>query len=308
VKLRTESLSSILEGGIAFQAQPTSTGAKPATADTVFTLFTDRERAMRQSDTEVRTFVMYFKGSLRGLSVGAPVDLRGITIGEVKSLSVEYDREAGDLRFPVEVDIFPQRIRGRGRHSDHPQGADDASDTASRALVDSLVAHGMRAELRTGSLLTGQKYVAMDFHKEVPAERVGWDAHPAVFPTTTGALDEIQDSVGSIAKKLDRVPFDKMTDRLMGTMATLDDTLKTANRLAKQIDGTIAPQITATLAEAESAMKNAKDVLGQDAPLQSDLSATLLDLSRAAKSVSALVDYLERHPESLLRGKPGDSP
>ncbi len=306
VRLRTESLSSILEGGIAFQSPPNAPTVPVVAQDTAFTLFTDQERAMRQSDTEVRTFLLYFGGSMRGLSVGAPVDLRGITIGEVKSLSVEYDRKAGTLSFPVEVDIFPQRIRGRNRRPDHAAG--DASEASSRELVDSLVAHGMRAELKTGNLLTGQKYVAMDFHNEVPPERVYWDAHPAVFPTTSGALDEIQDSIGSIAKKLDKVPFDRITARLVTTMTTLDDTLKSADRLVQQVDGTLAPEVTATLKEARGAMQNARGVLAQDAPLQTDLRATLLELSRAAKSMSALVDYLERHPESLLRGKPGDSP
>jgi paraquat-inducible protein B len=307
VKLRTESLTSILEGGVSFQALPSAVTTTVSPADSVFTLFTDRDRAMRQEDTEVSTFVMYFKGSLRGLSAGATVDLRGITIGEVKGLSVEYDRDSGTLRFPVEVDIYPQRIRGRSRSGNHPKGTDDASNIAGRALVDSLVAHGMRAELKTGSLLTGQKFVALDFHTEVPPEHVGWDSHPAVFPTTAGALDEIQDSLGSIAKKLDKVPFDQMGARLMSTMANLDETLKTANHLLKNVDGNVAPEITATLKEAQGAMKNAKEVLGQDSPLQSDLGNTLLELSRAAKSVSALVDYLERHPEALLRGKPGDS-
>jgi paraquat-inducible protein B len=66
--------------------------------------------------------------------------------------------------------------------------------------------------------------------------------------------------------------------------------------------------VEATLAEAQAALRNAKDLLGQDAPFQNDLGATLLQLSRAAKSVTSLVEYLERHPESLLRGKPGDSP
>jgi paraquat-inducible protein B len=304
VKLRTESLASILEGGVAFQALPGTT-ATPAPVDTPFTLFTDQERALRQKDTEVRTFIMYFSGSLRGLSAGAPVDLRGITIGEVKGLSVEYERDAGRLRFPVEVDIFPQRIRGLGRRGDRPPGVQ--SDTAGRALLDSLVAHGMRAELKTGSLLTGQKYVALDFHTDLPRDHVGWDSSPPVFPTAAGALDEIQDSVVSIAKKLEKVPLDQIAARLMATMATLDDTLKNADRLVRQLDGTIAPQISDTLKEAQGAMKNAKEVLGQDAPLQSDLSATLLELSRAAKSVNALVDYLERHPEALLRGKPGES-
>src|SRR4029077_2395794 len=113
-----------------FQAFP-GTPTAPAPADTLFTLFTDQERALRQADTEVRTFVMYFGGSLRGLSAGAPVDLRGITIGEVKGLSAEYERDAGRLRFPVEVDIFPQRIRGLGRRGDRPPGLN--AGTAGRA-------------------------------------------------------------------------------------------------------------------------------------------------------------------------------
>jgi paraquat-inducible protein B len=304
VKLQTESLTSILQGGVAFQSPPQAPASSPAAADTSFTLFTDRERALRQSESEVRTFIMYFAGSLRGLSVGAPIDLRGITIGEVKSLSVEY---AGTLRFPVQVDIYPQRIRGRSRRNEHPAPADETSETSSRNLVDSLVAHGMRAEIKTGNLLTGQKYVAMDFHNEVPPDHVGWNAQPPVFPTTSGALDEIQDSIGSIAKKLDKVPFDQISAHLVATLATLEDTLKNSDRLIRQVDGTLAPQVNATLKEAEGAMKSAKELLAEDAPLQNDLTSTLLQLSRAAKSVSALVDYLERHPESLLRGKPGDS-
>jgi paraquat-inducible protein B len=306
VKLRTESLSAILEGGVAFQSLPSAASAPTVSADTPFTLYTDRERALRQPDTEVRTFTLYFGGSLRGLSVGAPVDLRGITIGEVKSLSVEYDRVGGTLSFPVEVDIFPQRIRGRSRRADHSL-PEVHSESASRALIDSLVAHGMRAEIKAGNLLTGQKYVAMDFHNEVRPEPVAWDAQPPIFPTTPGALDELQDSVGSIAKKLDKLPFNQIAARLQSTMVTLDETLKSSDRLLRHVDGTIAPEVSATLQEAQGAMKNAKDLLAEDAPLQNDLSATLLQLSRAAKSVSALVDYLERHPESLLRGKPEDS-
>jgi paraquat-inducible protein B len=148
----------------------------------------------------------------------------------------------------------------------------------------------------------------MDFHNEVPPDHVFWDAHPAVFPTTSGALDEIQDSLGSIAKKLDKVPFDKITARLLATLASLEDTLKSADSLVHQVDASLVPEVTATLEQARGAMQNARQVLAEDAPLQSDLNRTLLELSRAAKSVTSLVDYLERHPESLLRGKPGDSP
>jgi paraquat-inducible protein B len=129
-----------------------------------------------------------------------------------------------------------------------------------------------------------------------------------VFPTVSNGLDEIQDSVAGIARKLNKVPFDQISYRLLATMSSLEQALKSTDQLMKHVDGSLAPQIEATLAEAQGALKNAKELLAQDAPLQSDLGATLLQLSRAAKSVTALVEYLERHPESLLRGKPGDSP
>lgn len=91
-------------------------------------------------------------------------------------------------------------------------------------------------------------------------------------------------------------------------MASLDQALKSSDHLMRHVDDSIAPQVNATLREAQEAMRNAKEALARDAPLQTDLSATLLQLSRAAKSVTALVDYLERHPESLIRGKPEDRP
>ncbi len=307
VKLRTESLTSILQGGVDFQSLPGIT-TDELPADTPFTLYPDEDRAMRPDETETRTFVMYFKGSLRSLSPGAPVELHGIDVGEVRSLGVEYDRDAGALRFPVTVDLYPQRIRGRkpGGAQTPPVKVDP--ETSSRKLVDSLVAHGLRAELKTGNLLTGQKYVDLDIHPDAPAEKIWWTDEPWVFPTVSNGLDEIQDSVASIARKLDKVPFDQISYRLLSTMSSLEKALKSTDQLMRHVDSSVAPQVEATLAEAQGAMKNAKDLMAQDSPLQSDLGATLLQLSRAAKSLAALADYLERHPESLLHGKPGDSP
>ena len=307
VRLRTESLTSILEGGIAFQSLPNGSTA-PAAIDTAFTLYGDQDRAMRPIEVEVRPFVLYFHNSLRGLSAGAPVDLRGITVGEVKSLDVEYDPKDGTLSFPVEIELYPQRLRGRRHHADGSIEVIDDSETASRALLDNLVAHGLRAELKTGNLLTGQKFVALDIHGDALKEKVHWASQPAIFPTISSGLDDLQDSVGSIARKLNKVPFDQLAYRLMNTMASLEQTLKSADHLLQNVDTSLAPQVAQTLTEAREALKNAKEVLGQDSPLQSDLGSTLMQVSRAAKSISALVDYLERHPESLLRGKPGDSP
>jgi paraquat-inducible protein B len=305
VRLRTESLASILEGGVAFQSLP-SGAPSPVAADTAFTLFADQDRAMRPTETEIRSFVMYFKGSLRGLSAGAPVELNGITVGEVKGVDVEYEQNAGTLRFPVDVEIYPQRLRGHAPHS-RPSGARDSSEAASRTLIDALVAHGLRAELKAGNLLTGQMLIALDMHQDATKDKVAWSEQPAIFPTISNGLDDIQDSVASIARKLNKVPFDQLSFRLMSAMNSLDQTLKSVDHLVQNVDSNLAPQVQSTLAEAQAAMKNAKDLLGQDSPSQNDLGTTLLQVSRAAKSISALADYLERHPESLLRGKPGSA-
>jgi paraquat-inducible protein B len=200
------------------------------------------------------------------------------------------------------------RIRGRARLPGRPLDSDDQSEIGGHRMIDSMVAHGMRAEIKSGNLLTGQKYVSVDVEKGVPPEKVDWNEHPPIFPTASGGLDEIQDSLGSVAKKLDRVPFDRLSSQLMATMENLDQTLKSTNRLVRNVDDSITPQVTATLKEAQDAMKNAKEALSQGAPLQSDLGTTLLELSHAARSVSALADYLERHPEALIRGKPTDPP
>lgn len=258
---------------------------------------------MRPTETEIRAFVMYFGGTLRGLSAGAPVELQGITVGEVKSVDVEYDQRAGSLAFPVLVELYPQRLRGRRAHAGRVAPV-ETGEAGSRTLIDSLVAHGLRAELKTGNLLTSQKFVALDMYRDAPKDRVNWKEQPAIFPTIAGGLEDIQDSVGVIAKKLSKVPFDQLSARLMNAMASLDQTLKSADHLLQNVDGNLAPQVQSTLAEAQAALKNAKELLGQDAPLENDLGSTLLQVSRAAKSISALVDYLERHPESLLRGKP----
>src|ERR1700730_4924000 len=140
VKLHTESLASIVEGGVAFGALPGVTVAH-VPPDTVFTLYADQDRAMRPSETEIRAFVMYFGGTLRGLSAGAPVELHGIKVGEVKSVDVEYDQGAGGLAFPVVIEMYPQRLRGRMQSLGRAAPVREPSEPASRAMIDSLVSH-----------------------------------------------------------------------------------------------------------------------------------------------------------------------
>jgi paraquat-inducible protein B len=303
-RLDSQSLVSIVAGGLAFQSPPDAPVGVSAAIDATFTLYPDRERAMRHPDNEVRRFVVYFKESLRGLAIGAPVDFHGIVIGEINSLGVEYTPQQGVFRFPVEINIYPDRMREKYRPgAPRPQ----VGDAANRALVDQLVSTGMRAQLKTGSLLTGQLFVALDFFPDARKAAVDWRHDPPVLPTTTGDFQAIQDSVASILKKVDKIPLDQLAAELLRTVQTLNRTLADTDLLMRQLNADVAPEAKAALGEARRSLSTAQRVLASDAPLQQELREALHQVSRSAQAVGALADYLERHPDSLLRGKPSSA-
>jgi paraquat-inducible protein B len=304
LKVTTESLAAVVEGGVAFQDLPDlMTPAQQAPAGASFTLYPDRSQALRLPDQHGERFVMYFPESLRGLSVGAPVDFHGIVIGEVRAVRVEYEAGGGFIRFPVEVDVFPDRLRSRVRNGSAPR---DFSEATNRRIVDKLVAHGMRGELKTGNLLTGQLYIALDFHPDAPRAAVDWSRSPAVVPTLPGGLSRIQDTIGRIANKIDRVPLDQLSSQLEQALAQFQATLKSGQGLIGRIDSQVLPQASRTLEQAQQALQSANAVLAQDAPLQKDVQAALRQVGQSARALAALADYLERHPEALIRGKPED--
>jgi paraquat-inducible protein B len=231
------------------------------------------------------------------------VDFRGIPLGEVKSVSIEYDREATTVRFPVEINIYPERMRSRYR-TGAPQMS--AMERDPQTLLDRLVARGLRAQLKSANLLTGQLYVALDFFPKAPKATIDWSKKPVQLPTAPGALEDIQQTLGNIAGKLEKVPFDTIGADASRALKTLDTTLKSANSTLGQVDKTVVPELRGTLEQARKALGNAERTLSSDAPVQQDLRDTLDEVGRAARTLRDLADYLSRHPESLIRGKRGD--
>ena len=303
VTLNTESLTSIIVGGISFQAPEQTAAGELASADTSFTLYDNKANALKLISQEVHSYVLYFDESLRGLAPGAQVDFRGIPLGEVKSVSIEYDRAEKNVRFPVEIDIYPERMRSRYR-----VGAPvmSAMERDPQALLDRMVTRGFRAQLKSANLLTGQLYVALDFFPKAPKAAIDWTRKPVQLPTAPGALEDIQQTIGNIASKLEKVPFDTIGVDASRALKTLDTTLKSANSTLKQVDTSVVPELRGTLEQARKTLGNAERTLASDAPVQQDLRDTLSEVTRAARTLQELADYLSRHPESLLRGKKGD--
>ena len=298
--LRTQSLATILLGGIAFQS-PDEAQGPIAKSDTAFALAEDEQTAMKQPDGPSQSLLMYFNQSVRGLSPGAPVDFRGITIGEVKSIGVQFDRSEREFLMPVLVTVYPDRLRRADGVRDVPE-----QQAERKERLSALIARGLRAQLRTGNLLTGQIYVALDFFpKEKPA-KVDMTKNPIEVPTVANSLDEIQNQVQEIATKLNKIPYEQIAGDLRTTLATLDKTLKAAETTVTRINNDVTPEITAAMKDARKTLSSAERTLADDSPLQTDVRQTLQELTRAAGSIRVLTDYLERHPESLLRGKPDD--
>lgn len=297
-KLNTQSLAALATGGIAFES---GSGHKPsasAPAGTRFPLAEDRAAALRPPDGPAVTAVLYFDQSLRGLAPGAPVDFRGIVLGEVRAVGVEFDRARKAFRMPVTIDLYPGRL-GKPFLDAYTGDMQKGHETMAR-----MIGRGLRGQLRTGSLLTSQLYIALDFFPAAAKAELVVQQDRLVLPTVPGSLDELQSQLLSIARKLDKVPFDEIGANLNRTLAQANTTLAQAEATMKRLDGDVLPEVKDTLAAARKTFASAENLLAQDSPLQADLRQTLQEVTRTMESVEALADYLERHPESLIRGKP----
>lgn len=297
--LRTQSLATILLGGIAFKAPDDAMGPL-AKQNTAFTLAEDETTAMKEPDGPPQTLLMYFNQSLRGLTPGAPVDFRGVVIGEVKSIGVEFDRAEREFRMPVLVQVYPDRLRRRAGET----GVESRATQQERLRF--LAEKGLRAQLRNGNLLTGSVYVALDFFPKAPPAKIDLEKNPIELPTIANSLDEIQSQVQEIASKLNKVPYEQIAADLRTTLTALNKTLASTEQAVTRINTDVTPELAAAMKDVRKTVNNAERTLADDSPLQQDMRQTLRELTRAAGSVRVLTDYLERHPESLLRGKPDD--
>jgi paraquat-inducible protein B len=306
VRVEAQSLASILAGGIAFQEGPASeeTGAMMAQAsrDTEFRLYDKREDAMRRPDGVGFDYRLLFSGSVRGLTVGAPVEYRGLPIGEVTRIAVEGNSATANHtpRIAVDIRVFPQRlptVDGQALRDSLQQ---------QRVRLDSMVAKGFRAQLRQANLLTGQLYVALEFFRDAQPARINWTASPAIMPTVNGGIEDLQETLASIARKIDALPLEALTGEARESLASLNTALKRADKLLARIDGEVAPSLQKTLDEARDTMGDLRRSLGSADDALAASRGTLADVQRAARSLRQLADTLEQHPEALLRGKPED--
>lgn len=316
--VNTQSVASLVAGGIAFGTPAGGEKAAAAPADQVFKLFPTERAALAPDDGEPLTVRMLFDQSVRGLDAGAPVDLLGIEVGSVRSIAVTSEIRPGRVPMEVRADLYPKRLGRLRSQFAAPMPKRD------RLLLARLVAEGLRAQVRDGNLLTGRLYIALDFMPK--AAKAAFDANAPVptLPTVPGAFADIQAQLAATLQRLSKVRFDAIGESLEETLKsavgattalqrTLDGTDAAVKRLAPDAQAAIG-ELRQTLASTQQLLGALQQTLGQaernlldtDAPLQRQTTQTMAELQRAAQAMRALAESLQRNPESLLRGRVAD--
>jgi len=261
IKVNTESIVTLMLGGISFDIPPTEQRGKIADENQIFMLYESRDNINEKVFQKRTRWLVYFGGSVRGLKSGAPVEFLGLKIGKVVDVRMEYQPGEREFHIPVILEIEPERIITGGNipHGDQR-----------RKLMNEMVRRGLRAQLKSGNILTGQLFVEIAIHPQATPAEIDWESHdyPA-FPTIPQPLEGITNSVAEILTRLQKIPFEQIGQDLGATA-----------RGAKQL--VHSDELRASIRA---------------------LEATLHETQQTMRSIHQMADYLERHPEALLKGK-----
>ena len=261
----------------------------------VFDLYPDKRSTTANIYNIKQRYLLYFHESVRGLVSGSPVEFRGIKIGQVIDVSLEFDPQAVDFRIPIVVEVEPERINILGG---------DPTDVVDR--LPSLVDRGLRARLKTANLLTGQLAVDLDIFPEAVPVPVFFDGDYPELPTVPTPLGEITSSLMRLVGRLEQVPIEDMGREMQQSLVALRKTLEQAELLTQQLSTELTPSVVAAAREAEQTLASAGRLVGADSVVNRELKQLLVEMVAAARSVRLMADQIEQHPESLLRGKDGE--
>jgi paraquat-inducible protein B len=294
LNVKTESLAALLVGGLAFDEGPIEAVPAAAGIPGEFTLYKDETEAMAPPDGDPRYVRMRFAQALRGLEVGAPVEFVGVNIGSVVAVDLGYERKDNSFPVIVTAKVYPRRM-GQAYEALAAQGKTESERTLA-TFVGTLVHRGLRAQPRSASLLTGKLYIALDFLPGSP--RVEFDAsiQPLELPTVNGTFQELQASIGRLVKKVNDLPIEQIAADLHTDLKDLHETLS-------EVHTQMLPSAVDTLSALHRTLDSADRTLDMDSPLQRSLTETLSESRSTLQAVRDLADYLDRHPDALLRGR-----
>ena len=294
LNVQTESLAAVLAGGLAFDDGPIEALFVAGGVPGEFTLYKNETEAMAPPDGDPHYVRMRFSQALRGLDVGAPVEFVGVNIGSVVAVDLGYRHQDGSFPVIVTAKLYPRRM-GQAYEALAAQGKTESVETLA-AFVGTLVNRGLRAQPRSGSLLTGKLYIALDFLPASPRAAFDASIRPLELPTVNGTFQELEAGVGRIVKKLNDLPLGQIAADLHTDLKDLHETLS-------ELHSQVLPSAVDTLSALRGTLDSADRTLDVESPLQHGLTDTLSETRGTLQAVHELADYLDRHPDALLRGR-----
>ncbi|WP_174286426.1 intermembrane transport protein PqiB [Sphingomonas bacterium] len=296
-------------GGVIFETPARATDIRPAAANARFRLYPDSGTAAAAAVGSETLYQVALGGDIGGLMAGAPVLMRGYTVGRVVGTQFVYDAADGTIRTPVTIAIDGTRLQVPPTR--------DAVDS----VMAKLASQGLRAKLSQSPPLVGGYLVTLDPHGGAPARLRSGSPYPWIPSVAAGG--DMLAKVDSILGKVDALPIEAIgnnlravtgnlraltgSPQLSDSLDHLDHALGTLDKTAQQAGPKIAPLLDSlrqTADQAQAAAGAAGKLLGGDGGGQdSTLPDAVRQLTESARSIRSLTDYLSRHPEALLRGK-----
>ncbi|MBC8519451.1 MAG: MCE family protein [Gammaproteobacteria bacterium] len=323
LQLKTDSLETLLYGGIAFDSPDSADTSAPADDGGLFILYENKDSASRQRGTKKTSYVTYFDRSIRGLKIGAPVEFKGIRIGSVADIRMEIDSKESTILIPVLVDIDAEIVANIVRVN---------GSTSPEVTMDFLMNSGLRARLSVDSYLTGQLFIDMVLDPESNAHVVGYNEQYPEIPTLSSAtVDDVVSAIAAILKKIQGLPIEDIgqelletaqgTNRLVNsseiqtvgsslqhTLASLDELSIRLRSNSKSMESDVvktSAMIRSVLQQTETTIKLMNNILDPGSPVQYQLNEMTTELTAAARSMRDFIEYLERNPQVLIHGQGG---
>jgi paraquat-inducible protein B len=299
IKVDTQSMVSILTGGIAFDELKESSSGDEAKENATFYLYADRNATQEKKYSIRKYYVLLFDESVRGLSIGAPVELYGIKLGEVVDLKLEFDIDTKKFTVPVTIAMEPERVNAAQKEKALKMIESDP-DAFIRVLVEQ---QGLRAQLQSANLVTGQLMVNLVFMPKAPkialASREGF----RVIPTIPASFEKLQESLSKIVTNLEKVPFGQIGTDVQLMLKDAQTTLKQMGGLADKLNKETTPQLNSTISELQKTLIELQRSIGKESPLNYNARKTLEELNQTLRSFRDLADTLENRPQSIIFGK-----
>jgi paraquat-inducible protein B len=303
IQVRAGSWQELLVGGLAFETPAVALEGAASPQGAEFDLYENRKAAQRALKGPGLVYIADFPGSVRGIDLGSPVELQGMEVGEVRQADLRYDRARRTLLTQVIFSIDPVKVQ----ILDMPglQGADRKQEVSD--WLEMLVECGLRAQVTDVSFLTGSKLIALEMIPGMKPGRIQRAGALTRIPTAGSA--DLTGTLRSARELIGHLNAATQGPELTRSLRSLDHTLARLDQLTSQVDPDLQSLIVSlrqTADAAQGTMSSVQGLMGASVPADADVPRLLTEVTRAARAVRELADYLERHPESLLRGRGKD--